>query len=58
MKAFPVIEISWNFEVLENITENEKKPGKMRISVNSSQQVFSLQNVIFSDDMSIENNMY
>ena len=30
----------------------------MKISVHSSQQVFSLQNVIFSDDMSIENNMY
>ena len=59
MKAFPVIEISWNFEILQNIMENEKKPGKMRISVHSSQQVFSLQNVIFfSDDMSIENNMY
>ena len=27
--------------------KNEKKPGKMRISVHSSQQVFSLQNVIF-----------
>ena len=58
MKAFPVMEISWNFEILQNIMENEKKPGKMRISVHSSQQKFSLQNVIFSDDMSIENNMY
>ena len=47
MKAFPVMEISWNFEILKNIMENEKKPGKMRISVHSSQQLFSLQNVIF-----------
>ena len=27
--------------------KNEKKPGKMRISVHFSQEVFSLQNVIF-----------
>ena len=29
--------------------KNDKKPGKMRISVHSSQQVFSFQNMIFSD---------
>ena len=31
--AFPVMEISCKFKNLKNIMENEKKPGKMRISV-------------------------
>ena len=31
-EPFPVMEILWNFNFLKNM-ENEKKPGKMRISV-------------------------
>ena len=45
-KAFPVMEISWNFEILQIIMEKWEETWKMRISVHSS-QVFSLQNVIF-----------
>ena len=32
MKGFPVMEI-WNFEILQISWKNDKKPGKMRISV-------------------------
>ena len=31
--TFPVMEISWNFKILNNSMENEKKPAKMKISV-------------------------
>ena len=59
MKAFPVMEISWNFEILQNIMEKWEETWKNEnFSSLLTTSVLPSKSDFFSDDMSIENNMY